>query len=141
MLIARTMVSQSTLVVAAVAGTTSAALYYWFNTRKSRLPLPPGPPRWTKLSVESFVYCFERRPAPPNPNFLSRAVRGSLDLAPAPPGPDLARFEGWSAIASSTATSKSSPPPSAPSSAPLRSVKVGRKSARSQHMRARKLGR
>ena len=80
--------------------------------------LPPGPPRWTKLSVESFVFCFDRRPAPPKPNFLSRAARGSFGL---PFGP-FARFDGRSAIASSTATSKSSSSPAPPSSAPFRSV-------------------
>ena len=55
---------------------------------------------------------------PPNPNFLSRATRGSLGLPFAP----FVRFEGRSASASSTATSKSSSSPAPPSRAPFRSA-------------------
>jgi hypothetical protein len=86
------------------------------------LPLPwPPRPRLVldppKSSVDDFVFCFERLPALPNPNFLSRACRGNLALL----APLLPRFAGRSEMASSTATSNASSSASALSRAPLRS--------------------
>jgi len=90
-------------------------------------PLPPFSNFWpgpllrpgSKSSVEDFVFCFDRRPALPKPNLPSLALRDILgrSISPEP----LARFEGRSEMASSTATSKSSPSAWALSRAPFRS--------------------
>ena len=57
----------------------------------------------SKLSVDSFVFCLDFLPPPPNPYFLFLASR----LTNLPRGP-LPRFDGRSEIASSTATSNAS---------------------------------
>src|SRR5258708_16870819 len=75
--------------------------------RPLKPPLLGFPPRpaldGSKLSVDSFVFCFERCPIPPKPYFLSRTERGMLL-----PFEALPRLAGRSDIASSTATSNSS---------------------------------
>lgn len=86
------------------------------------LPLPPVRPTApsSNFSVLARVFCLSLRPLPPKPNFASRPLRDILDF---PFASGRAFFEGRSASASSTATSKASSPPVLSSSAPLCSTK------------------
>lgn len=71
----------------------------------------------SRIRLDDLVFCFDLRPFPPNPNFASRVLRDIFF----PPPSFLGRFEERSSpMASSTATSNSSPSASAFSSAPLR---------------------